>query len=506
MKKILTFLTIGLALASCGNLDDLNTNKDHPNTVTPDMLATQVLTDVTWTREYYAHKWLYSDQWLIKTMSNLEHDEDYLYNKVTRADFNSYKFITNASKMVEMASGEPEAEQNAYKGLEHFIRAYVFYNLTMQVGDIPCSEAGKAETDGNFAPKYDTQEEVFQSIIAELDEANSLFANSSDFGGDPLISGGDHDKWQRIVNSFELRVLNMLSSKATAGSVNIKSKFEEVAKRPLMRNEDDGFGRGYSDAKKAEWYPYYWDGNMFYIYPVITEYFISMLKGLEDYRLMYYAEPAVALKDTYAPDSWDGYTGIDPVATYSEVQISAQGDKKSMINKRYYMDKVCEPILLVSYFETEFTLAEAAQRGWSTPSSAKTHYENGIRAAMKFTADHTSEEFRHGITIDDAYVDSYLAGAAAFDPAKGLEQIMTQKFIAGFCQVKFNSWYDFRRTGYPQLPLDPNTNLNDDRNKFPMRWMYPENEFSQNKDNVNEALQRQFGGSDTPTGVMWLLK
>lgn len=103
-------------------------------------------------------------------------------------------------------------------------------------------------------------------------------------------------------------------------------------------------------------------------------------------------------------------------------------------------------------------------------------------------------------------MNEYLNGDAAFNESNGLSQIMTQKLIGSFLQLKFNSYYDYRRTGYPVIPIDPQTNMNEVKTQLPIRWMYPDAEYSHNRENIEEAIQRQFGGSDTPNGVMWLLK
>ena len=42
--------------------------------------------------------------------------------------------------------------------------------------------------------------------------------------------------------------------------------------------------------------------------------------------------------------------------------------------------------------------------------------------------------------------------------------------------------------------------------QLPLRWMYPSSEYSQNRENIEAAIERQFGGIDTPNEVMWLLK
>lgn len=96
----------------------------------------------------------------------------------------------------------------------------------------------KGEGDGIFSPKYDTQEEVFLTILNDLRESSRLFASAATFKGDPVYNG-DPLLWRKNVNSFTLRVLNMLSKKQTVGSINVRDLFEQVAKEPLMENEEN---------------------------------------------------------------------------------------------------------------------------------------------------------------------------------------------------------------------------------------------------------------------------
>jgi len=41
---------------------------------------------------------------------------------------------------------------------------------------------------------------------------------------------------------------------------------------------------------------------------------------------------------------------------------------------------------------------------------------------------------------------------------------------------------------------------------MPARWMYPQAEYDYNGDNVQQAVQSQFGGNDDENQIMWLLK
>ena len=84
--------------------------------------------------------------------------------------------------------------------------------------------------------------------------------------------------------------------------------------------------------------------------------------------------------------------------------------------------------------------------------------------------------------------------------------ILLQRYLASFLQHPYDAYYDYRRTGYPVLPINPSTNLNTEKDKIPTRWMYPEAEFSYNPDNANEAVQRQYNGSDDVNKLMCILQ
>ncbi|HCM22283.1 MAG TPA: SusD/RagB family nutrient-binding outer membrane lipoprotein, partial [Porphyromonadaceae bacterium] len=76
-----------------------------------------------------------------------------------------------------------------------------------------------------------------------------------------------------------------------------------------------------------------------------------------------------------------------------------------------------------------------------------------------------------------------------------------------FMQLPYQPYFDYRRTGYPKFSINPKTNMNFNApDKIPVRWKYPEVEISYNKANLEEALQRQFGGSDEINKLMWILQ
>ena len=180
-----------------------------------------------------------------------------------------------------------------------------------------------------------------------------------------------------------------------------------------------------------------------------------------------------------------------------------------MLASRYSEYAPGEPIFLFSYSDVNFILAEACARGFIS-GDAKKYYEEGIRAAMTFTGNNIPEAYNRGRKITPEYIAEYLNNpGVAFESTaqRQIEQIGTQRYISVFLQEPWMGLWQMRRINVPNIPVNPVTNENrDDKNKLPVRWMYPNSEYSYNSENVNEAVQRQFGGNDSADGVMWILK
>lgn len=432
------------------------------------------------------------------------------YNKFTRTgSFEGMEILTNADKMVEAAEKLDEKQLNAYRGVAHFIRAYKFFDLTLRVGDIPYSEAMFGEKNDNFFPKYDTQREVFIGILNELEKANDCFAKASNFTGDPVYKGSVK-KWQKLVNSYELKILIHLYNKTDDADLKVKQRFEELIAKPLFESNADNFQLVYSN-KTRQKYPYYKENNNYLGYTMFTSVLIDSLKSYKDNRLFYYAEPTPKSKaEEKSPSDWDSYRGIDPILPYTVLQDEYNKSPRNYceLNNRYIDIPEGEPIYMFSYADVKFILAEASVRGLLA-GDAKKYYEDGVTAAMKFVADNTPATFNHGMPITNEYITQYLGSAPvkfATTKQRQIEQIIMQKYISTFLQEPFGGYWEMRRTGIPNIPINPKTNLNIPSDKMPLRWMYPDSEFRYNSENVKEAVARQYGGDDSPMGVMWLLQ
>jgi len=512
-KYIITLIIIGSFLFCCNDLEEYNINPNRTNDASSGMLATRLILNIARQNTGNGKTYL-MNQVNCKSLIWMENKEvSRQYNYWQRTDvYPEMNELINAEKMIEAAADE--GLRNAYMGVRNFVRVYKFLDLTLRVGDIPYSESMKGESDNLFFPKYDTQKEVFMGMLNELEEADRLLQNATNrFAGDPVYQG-DVTKWRKLVNSFQLNVLIHLYLKVDDPDLRVKQRFQELLSKPLFTSNDDNFQLKYSD-KAGQRYPYYKDGNNYIPYSMLSSVLVDSLKAYKDYRLFYYANPMTAAitTDGLSESDFEAYAGADPTLDFTELQAlynAPQNNRRySMMASRYSEYASGEPIFLFSYSDVNFILAEACVRGFIS-GDAKKYYEEGIRAAMTFTGSNTPDAYNRGRKITPEYINEYLNNpGVAFETTaqRQIEQIGTQRYISIFLQEPWGGLWQMRRINVPNIQVNQTTNENrDDKTKLPVRWMYPNSEYSFNAENVNEAVQRQFGGNDNADGVMWILK
>lgn len=512
IHTIIYILLAGTFLfASCTKkFDGINTNPDRSITTSAAALATNMI-DAISSSEISSTKSFMQPFMMGKYILWTEQLEGSQYNKIGRAGFDRLEVLRNVPVMLQYAADLTDGTQPSYEALAHFIRAWEFFYTTMQVGDIPYSDAIKGNSEGIIKPRYDSQKEVFAGILNELDSANLLFGKGADFEGD-FIFNGEVDKWQRLTNSFELYVLISLSHQADDPDLKVKERFKTIATtRNLMRDNADNYAVTYQNAGGL-CYP--WSNtpvqvNSFVIYPVVGRNLVEPLKALKDRRLFYFTEPAAAkIKAGLPASDYDAYVGVEASDPINQVKLAHDNGLFCDVNARYVELFNPEPVGLFNYWDLQFILAEGAVRGWLPASGAEGYFDKGIQSSMTFLMVHTDEKYTHGMPITDSYINDYLSTVnLAGTSEQKVEQIMTQKYLAGFLHdVNNTAWYENRRTGYPVFKLNSSTNLNQPNTQFPKRWLYPQNELDHNADNVAAAIQSQYDGNDNVNNLMWILK
>lgn len=414
---------------------------------------------------------------------------DEQYYSWQRSGFGRYNTLRQIIKMEEEAD---RLGLENYKSLGLFLKSFHIIELTKVFGDVPYSEALQA-SGGIYAPSYDEQEDIYIRVLDDLKQAStSLDAAKGAITGD-IIYDGDILKWKKFINSYTLRVLISLSAKTGNAALDVVSRFNEItgdpATYPVFTSNDDQAALNFVDIAGNR-YPYFNNNNLKTAY-YMEESFVDLLKDFSDPRLFIFADPK-PLGSGLPEDDFDAYGGLDGSAPLADNTNRLVNGEASPIDSRYYNDPVNEPSLALSYAEVEFTLAEAAARGWITDDPA-VHYENGIRASMDFYGVPAAEQ--------DQYISE---PGVAYNPAEGIGMIITQKYINFFMNGGWETFYNHLRTGFPAFSVDGGGVLNNQQ--VPKRWMYPQQELQLNTGNVQEAIARQFPSGDDINGVMWLLK
>ncbi|ULT25554.1 SusD/RagB family nutrient-binding outer membrane lipoprotein [Sphingobacterium sp. E70] len=501
-KLFVLVLTLGTTFTSCNNFEDINTDPNGSTRASRPLLATNIILDLT---SSSMGKPFYANQLVSKSLAWGESADGNQYNSFGRSDLSGYSTVINGNKMLELTT---DANRPAYEGLYYFAKAYQMFYLTMTLGDIPYTEAFQGES-GILKPKYDTQKEALLAILNDLDRSYEAFGKGVKLEADPIFKS-DPVKWRKTVRAFQLKVLMHLSIKQTDNDLKVASRFQNYAKSDLMTSNADNFQRIYSNNAK-EYYPVYFTRLNHNPYAMLSYLIIDKLKESSDNRLYYFAKPAKSETDKQVPaNSPDAYLSVDPSASFDVISKRWSSGQFSGINARYTQLPSGEPIVKLGYAEQQFILAEAALRGW-IPGQASSYYNEAIRASMLFVADNTPDvaDYHHNKKIDGANiqaVQNHPSNLLTGNFETDLEKIMYQKYLLSFMQREWESYYDYRRTGYPKFPINPNTNQNITNTKMPMRWMYPSSEFDTNRENVDAAIQRQWGGVDNVDKIIWLLQ
>jgi len=491
MKKlILIGFILVIITSSCTKLAELNVNPNNVSETHPQLL----LTEIEWEAfQVVGVDPLFASRMVIQT------DQENIYQAYTwnRGSYNPYNNLRDVTKMMQEAK---RINSNAYIGLGHFFRAYYFYNLTLTFGDIPYTDALKGETDKIYMPKYDAQKDVFIGILSELKEADELLKDDNNIIKGDIIYNGNSMKWRELINSFRLKILITLSKKTSESGLNVVSTFADiVANSPLMESNSDNGQLVFIDELGSRYTEY--NNSNYGSNRYMDSTFIQKLKDRQDPRLFIYCGQTRVAKENGLPiDDFNAYDGGNPIAPYNDANIKANAGLVSKVNLRYTTNPTTEPHMLLGYPELQLILAEASVRGWIV-SSAKTHYENAVKASFEFY--HTyAHDYAKYVTSDAA--TNYLTQPLVnFDNASSdqekIERIVTQKYLASFLQGGWTMYFDHLRTNYPTFSILPGITP-------PTRWMYPNSEYQQNTVNVTEAITKQFNGNDGIRKIPWWLK
>jgi hypothetical protein len=532
MKKIsiLYILTTVFLLSVTGckkSFDELTQNTNKPSNVSAGLLFNGVLTRFSDLPENSSE--IYNQYYL--------YNYDYYGNN--RYDFGSgddyYTILKNVVAMEQQASATGGGAVNPYEALGKFFKAYFFSKMSLEMGDIPMTQALQGlET---LEPAYDSQKVVMLQSLAWLESANTdldqLIKNPTGFGTgvgatltNDIYFNNDLSKWQKVVNALRIRLLLQLSKKTADTDLNVATQFKSIVenptKYPLMVSADDNMQ--YVFLSPNNFYPqnpnnFGQSGSR----KNTSATYIGLLTQLKDPRVFVTAEPARDLVDNKKLSATDfaSFVGADAGLDLGLMYNNAGLQKYSFINrKHFYSTYTGEPSIQIGYPELMFNIAEGISRGWAT-GNAEASYIAGIKASMASygipeTGNFVAYFYRPGstdVTKNNNY-DTFTIAAdfnayynqtgVKYAPGQdGVTKILQQKYLALFRHSGLESYFTYRRTGVPAFTTGPGTG---NGGRIAQRFKYLSAERTSNTKNYQAALGSQYGGNDDINSPMWILK
>lgn len=482
MKNI-KLLTLGiaglLAFSSCNDFGDINVDPNNPSTPETRFLFTDACTNVyTFSLNGTYNPWSQMFPQYIAERQNVQ------YGTFAITDFQTseyyYEYIQDLEMIIKLNSdettvneiyvnqlGSPENQIAAARTL----RAYYYMHMTDIVGMLPYSEALQGG-DGNFKPKYDTQEFIYEDLDKELTEAYSQFNESGSFDSTyDILYGGDISKWKKLNASLRMMMAIKLSDVNPA-----------VGKERFAKAYADGGIVDNADRLEYKFLPETANQNPLYDNVVVSgrkdfapsELIINKLKEYNDPRLEAYADP----------NSVGEYVGVPLGINQADI---VQYSDMATFDPRFYQQDAAMVVVPASHIL--LLEAEAAVRGWIN-GNAEDLYKQGIKASMDF----------YGVEGFDTYYAQEsvkLSGSAD----QQIEKIAMQRWFANYMQNGVEAWSDWRRLNVPKMYPGPASAYK----HIPYRRVYYPDDYNTNIDNYNAAIAAQ-GADDFDTRLWWDVK
>jgi Starch-binding associating with outer membrane len=380
-----------------------------------------------------------------------------------------YRWLANIR---EMRLAAQTAQDPNYEAIALTLNAWTYANLTDAFGDVPMTQAARAE-EGILYPTFDSQQQIYTQLLQDLETANGLFNRSRPMVyGTDLLYANDVASWQRFCNSLRLRLLLRVSKRA---EMNAPAELARIINDPthypvFTQNSESAILKITGVAPNVSPWGRAID---FTNARAAGEFFIDNLNAWSDPRLAKWNTLARNKTNT----TTIGYRGIPSAYGGSDAQFQ-------YVPSNFNIALATAPMVavLLPYAEVEFIKAECAQRGW-TAADARQHYERGVRASIE----------QWGAVVPATY---FQTPAASYDGS--LQRILLQKYYALFF-VDYQQWFEYRRTGLPLLPRGQDLQ---NGGRMPVRFKYPLVVQTTNATNYRQAVQ-QMGGDDVNTKVWW---
>lgn len=509
MKKILllSFAALSLGLASCSEdvMDTINKDVNHATDVSAKFIVTDLITKTAIS--------ITGGDLNTYAAVAVEHEGgvfNQLYNAETRVGewntascFNNawgnlYDNIKNAQIVISKTADDAEgtdAGNAAIRGVAEIILAHNASILTDLFGDAPYSEAAKGAEIMN--PNLDTQQSIYQSLMATLDKGIADLqaggANSG-LGAFDYLYGGDNTKWLKFAYGLKARLLMHTIFRASD---------KDAVYNQIIALTDQSFADPSEQAEfnvydSSNWNPTF-DFQYSRDYFGFSQSMYNKMMARNDKRI------TRLLFEPYgyhlAPDSED-------------LLLVPNGEDFAPVQWEYSFDAFCMAMTastyLMSFYELQFLKAEALAR-LGRDAEAKACVKLALEQAFVNTEVSVQAALASGnigMPSDDTSTPLTAADADEYydniiDPLAGndlLAEIMVQKYLAmyGANGESLETYNDIRRMmalGENFVVLENAKNAT----KFPLRYGYGSSDTT-----TNPNVQSAFGnGQYVYTDPVW---
>ncbi len=489
-----------LAVSSCSKIDDFGSLNSDPNAAQdpyPAGLLTNTLVNFGATYAFDAGGISTTGALYSQLYSETQYTEVSRYQK-TNSSWDGYyagaikdlqviiDYNTNSETATSAAAYGPNENQIA---IARILKAYIFWFLTDSYGDIPY----KGVFTNNGIIPYTSQQEVYDSLFAEMDGAVNQFqvpgldddVVKGDILFSPTSASTQIKKWQQFANSA--RALMALRLSKVNPDLGKQQFLAALAAPGGVLEEGDNVTENYPGGNFPSPIYNYYNITSRKDYAV-SDVLIDFMGNTSDDRVYAYATTTTGFPYGLTRDAAIDFNNSTP----GWARIGGSGIFADGIN----WGAETAPLVILSSAEIYLARAEAAFLGWTT-ESIEDLYLTGIKESYKqwdVYAGTISDAFGGGELNGEDY-DAYVAqdGIALTNDANDYEKIATQEWIAHYPKG-WMAWADWRRTGYPELTPASG------QSAIPLRISYSQTEFSLNPSNVATSAA-QYTGSDGTNSI-----
>ena len=407
---------------------------------------------------------------------------------------NFARFGFDAHHMIDQAIAQGDKNMEA---LGLILKVYEHSNLSALFGDVPYKEAYQQMA--NTAPVFDSQEELLEEYVADLDSAITILRRHPSVlkAGIDKMYQDNQNRWIKFAGSLKMRLYCRMSGIDDRYWAAIQEMVDNPEANPVFTDNSDNAHVPFQDVDP---YRSYWKQNSTtestFVNHRICQTMIDMMAEFNISGNVTFEDPRLPIYATQKGGVWKGSRGGVASADFKQYDTGAAVPNFSVLTNSGV------PAFLMDYSEVLFILAEGMEKGKLTVpgQTAKSLYESAVRASIDKWAEYGLLASKP-IYVRSTDVNQLLASSlASYDKAAAQnetsvfnsteELIACQKFISLFF-CGYEVFHEWRRTEFPSFEIADGTSSNG--YEVPTRYGYPNYTVASNSAHVTSALNRMGG-------------